>query len=395
MAKKEGESSTSLPAQELKEQILQAAVKMKASDIHVDLTPANVYIRFRIDGILNTWARLPLIVSEYENFISHLKVISSLDIVQHNIPQEGHFIWGPDEKTRLDIRSSFFPTIYGEAVVLRLLNRAEFFIALDHLGFVDDQEFNLVKELIHHPYGMLLVTGPISSGKTTTLYSVLNELVNENRNIVTLEDPVEYHLPLVRQSQIKASQGFDFATGLRSILRQDPDIVMIGEIRDFETAENAMRAALTGRLVLSTLHANTSTGTISRLIDMRIKKDLIAYALNGVIAQRLVRTMCENCRESYTPAPEVIMALQMDTSETFVHGKGCDKCSKTGFKGRTAIFEILKIDDELRRMIISESPHAEIRKTAQQAGLRTLRENGLQKIRAGITTPEEVLQSIG
>ncbi|TSC61186.1 MAG: type II secretion system protein E [Parcubacteria group bacterium Gr01-1014_107] len=392
------EEENTIPAEDLKEAMLTDAISNRVSDIHIEPTTNNLLIRFRIDGVLHAWARRPLF--ELEQFISHLKIISNLDITHHATPQEAHFVWAVpvgkrQEQTKshvIDVRSSFFPTVFGEAVVLRILNRNDLLIRLEDLGFSDANDLQAVRYLINRPTGMVLVTGPAGSGKTTTLYSMLHELMNESRNIITLEDPVEYYLDLIRQSQIAPHLGYSFAVGIRSILRQDPDIIMVGEIRDFETAENAIRASLTGRLLLSTLHANSSVGTITRLLDMKIEKDMIAYSLSGVISQRLVRKVCEFCRENYRPLAEVANELGLSRNETFIHGKGCDKCQNTGFQGRVGIFEILKIDEELHRLIITEAPPIDIQKVARDKGLKTLREDGIQKIRSGITTPEEVLK---
>lgn len=384
-----------LPAEQLKEEMLIAAAQNRTSDIHIDPTNAFLLIRFRIDGVLSAWAQRHLL--EHETLISHLKILSELDITQHNIPQEGHFVWtaqnleDPSKSRTLDVRVSFFPTVYGEAVVLRLFNRSDLLINLNDIG-LNENNMRLVKELIYKPHGMVLVTGPAGSGKTTTLYSILSELASANRNIVTLEDPVEYYLDLVRQSQISPERDYTFAAGIRSVLRQDPDIMMVGEIRDFETTENAIRASLTGHMLLATLHTNSSIGTISRLLDMKVAKDLLAYSLSGVISQRLVRKNCPDCRVNYSPPPEILKEFEMPQGENYIRGRGCATCLNTGFKGRIGIFEVLKIDDDIKRMILDSAPISDLYATARQKGLTSLREDGAQKIKSGVTTPEEVLR---
>lgn len=388
------------PGEIFKEKVLFAAVANSASDIHIDPTENELIVRFRVDGVLAVWNDdTPMTYEDYTNFASHLKVLSDLDITQHEIPQEGHFLWMPpithqsDKPPRpIDVRASFFPTVYGEAIVLRLLNRSEMLIQLQSF-FSEKEHLAQVMDLIVRPYGMVLVTGPTNSGKTTILYSMLNELANGNRNIITLEDPVEYFLRLVRQSQIKPQYNYSFAVGLRSILRQDPDVIMVGEIRDLETAENAIRASLTGRLLLSTLHANNSVGSISRLIDMGVERHLVAYALNGVINQRLVRKVCQHCKESRSPSPTTCAILQIPSTDIFSYGKGCAKCNGSGFSGRLPLFEVLLIDEELRRMILENTAVHDLQALAQQKGMKLLREDGMKKMRAGVTTPEEVIKA--
>jgi len=324
--------------------------------------------------------------------------MSSVDITRHGVPQEGHFVWASDivdEKGLnriLDVRSSFFPTIYGDAIVLRILNRSDILINIKNLG-LEKPDLDAVQDLINKPYGMVLVTGPAGAGKTTTIYSILNELANSNRNIITLEDPVEYYLPLVRQSKISPEHDYTFSLGIRSVLRQDPDVIAVGEIRDFDTAENAIRASLTGRLLIATLHANTAIGTITRLIDMRIPRDMIAYALIGLINQRLVRKICPECREEYHPPQEVLRALGLGAGDRLYHGRGCKPCKNSGFSGRTAIFGILAIDDEIKRMIIEGATESEITDAAINKGFKSVREDGIAKIKSGTTTPEEILKA--
>ncbi|MBI4224989.1 MAG: type II/IV secretion system protein [Candidatus Sungbacteria bacterium] len=388
-----------LEAEELREKMLIAAEKARASDIHIDPTEDALLIRIRVDGVLHVWAKRPLL--EHENLISHLKVYSGLDITRHSTPQEGHFAWmppatKPEEKAAVriyNVRASFFPTIHGEAVAMRLFNRADLLMRLADLEF-SDKDRALVQNLINYPHGMLLVVGPAGSGKTTTLYALLTELANESKNIVTLEDPVEYTLPLVRQSQIDADRGYTFAAGIRSVLRQDPDVIMVGEIRDPETAENAVRASLTGKLLISTLHASNSIGAISRLLDMKIERNTVSYALSGIIGRRLVRRICQHCRIPYTPELSLVEAIGMAPQDSFSRGAGCDQCEKTGLHGLIGLFEVLAFDEEIRRMIIEGASPQQLFAAAQRKGFRTLHEDGIEKVRAGLITPEELLKAI-
>ncbi|MBI3420649.1 MAG: type II/IV secretion system protein [Candidatus Sungbacteria bacterium] len=391
------DANTILEAEELREKMLLAAQKAGASDIHIDPTENELLVRIRVDGVLHVWAKRPLL--EHENLISHLKIYSGLDITRRSTPQEGHFTWIPPSqesanKGRIfNIRSSFFPSVYGEAVALRLFNRADLFIKLADLE-LEDQGRDAVRALINRPYGMVLIAGPAGSGKTTTLYSLLGELATESRNVVTLEDPVEYILPHVRQSQIEPEHNYTFAAGIRSILRQDPDVIMVGEIRDLETAENAVRVSLTGRLLLSTLHAYSSIGAVSRLLDMKIERDILAYALSAVISRRLVRRICQQCRAPYMPPASVLKTLDMSEHDTFFHGAGCDQCDHQGLRGRVGLFEVLMIDEDLRRMIVEGASLDVMLAAIQKKGFRTLRDDGIAKIHAGLTSPEEIVKAI-
>ncbi|OHB21882.1 MAG: hypothetical protein A2939_01270 [Parcubacteria group bacterium RIFCSPLOWO2_01_FULL_48_18] len=396
MAKKDDAQDIDVSVEVFVDEILRRAKKMRASDVHIEPTEKNqLLIRFRIDGILNeeTFDQ----IFESEKLIIRIKVLSRLDITVREIPQEGHFVFYDKDdaghEQEMDVRVSIFPTIYGEAIVLRLLNRSDAFINIQELGF-SPSALEAAKRLTHRFYGMVLVTGPVNSGKTTTLYSILQELNTGRRNIVTLEDPVEYHMPKMRQSQIFPARGFDFATGLRSILRQDPDIIMLGEIRDSDTAEIAIRASLTGRLVLSTLHTNSTIGTLARLIDMGIEHWLVAYALNGIIAQRLVGKVCIYCRIPYQPTAEVLRALNAEFTEgdKFFQGSGCDKCRGTGFHGRIGLFEVLELDEEIRNLVLERAPSSAIRAKAFQKGMQFLKDDGIIKAKKGLTTLEEVLR---
>ena len=388
--------------------IFDRAIAEEASDVHIEPLRDKIRIRFRIDGKLQERWELP--IENLECIINRIKVVSDLEIIGKPTPQEGHFeiiqsqvqAYKEDKDKNKDgklkvvnVRVSIFPTINGETAVLRLLNRANMLISLN--DFEMDSETNLlVKKLISKNYGMLLVTGPAGSGKTSMLYSILQELKSKERNIVTLEDPVEYEFEEIRQSQIKPEQGLTFAMGMRSILRQDPDIIMIGEIRDPETAQYAMRASLMGRSVFSTVHSNSSVGIIARLIDMNVERSLIAYALNGAISKRLVRKNCPFCKAAYTPASQYLEHFKIDGSGLeFLKGKGCKECGDTGYKGRIGIFEILEIDDNLRSMIVEKVPMNILQEYMEKKkGMKTLEQDALGKVRAGETTLEEILGAV-
>ena len=402
---------------ELVRLIFARAVDARASDVHIDPSATVIHIRFRIDGILVNQGTLPL--SNLDQILMRLKVLSNLDIASIPIPQDGHFeldvaelaqvITRSDEKLTpvpsltiqeanseaakriLDVRISVFPTINGDAAVCRLLNRAEAIFSIDKLG-VDPTTMLKLQKLIKRTYGMVLVTGPAGSGKTTTLYSVLQQSMGEEKNIVTLEDPVEFRFESIRQIQMHPERGMTFALGMKSILRQDPDVIMIGEIRDAETAEHAIRASLVGRIVFSTIHSNTSIGTIARLIDMDIERSLIAYAINGVISTRLVRKNCEHCRVPYTPSSEYLNYFGLGNGEghTFLRGSGCKACKGTGYDGRTGIFEILEFDNKLRTMIVDRASMAELETYVLSVGMKTLTQDALDKVFDGTTTLESV-----
>lgn len=377
-------------------QIMEAAEKERASDIHIEPKGDEVVVRLRVDGILKEIVRFEIVF--LEPLVSRLKVMAQLDITAHVTPQEGHFEWisqiiqEGNKQQVLDVRLSSFPTIYGEVTVMRLLNRIELLIPLSKLGFNQHQKA-LVEKLIRAPYGMILASGPAGSGKTTFLYSILTMLATPEKNIVTLEDPVEYHLKNVRQSQINPERNFTFESGMRSILRQDPDVIMIGEIRDPTTIETAINASLTGRLLFSTLHANSSVGTIARIIDMKIDPALIAYSLEGIIAQRLLRKICGSCKQSYTPDSHSleILGIEKDAME-FIKGTGCATCHGTGYQGRTGIFEVLVLDNDYRKLIVERYPIEEMLALSKTKGLHTLHEDALDKVKQGLTTIEELLR---
>lgn len=370
--------------------ILMKAVGERASDIHIEPEEDVLRIRFRVDGMLHEIATPPKHLQSA--VISRVKILSNLDIAERRTPQDGRFNIKVEGK-KIDIRVSCMPTIYGENVVLRLLDASSALLGLDQLGF-SKEVLDKFEKLISRPHGIILVTGPTGSGKTTTLYSALNKINTAQKNIITVEDPVEYRLPGIRQIQVNAKVNLTFANGLRSILRQDPDIMMVGEIRDFETAEIAIHAALTGHLVFSTLHTNDAAGAITRMIDMKVEPFLLASSLIGVIAQRLVRTICPECKEAYEPTKETLEDIGLDTKEkiNFYRGKGCPKCMNTGYKGRIGIFELLIPDAKISNLIVAKAQLDEIRNQGRSLGMITLKEDGIRKVKEGLTTVEEVLR---
>jgi len=373
--------------------ILLQAVKERASDIHIEPYEKVLEVRFRVDGILHNVLSPPKIIQDA--LISRIKIMADLDIAEQRLPQDGRIrllLAGRD----IDIRVSVIPTSYGERAVLRLLDRKQGLLGLWEVGFSDD-DCRKVESYLQRSDGIILVTGPTGSGKTTTLYAALNRVHTEEKNIITVEDPVEYQLKGIGQVQVNPRIGLTFAAGLRSILRQDPDIIMVGEIRDIETAEMAMQASLTGHLVLSTLHTNDAPSAVIRLIDMGIEPFLISSSLSVVIAQRLVRTICPDCKETYIPSEtEKILLKDIINGHaqefTLSKGKGCNKCNKKGYIGRTGIFEVLVIDNEIRNMINEKMDSQTIKNYALSKGMKTLRTDGLEKAIKGITTLEEVLR---
>jgi len=373
----------------LVDMIIAQAVHDRASDIHVEPEQELVRIRFRIDGILH---EIPSPPKEWElAIISRVKVLSGMDIAESRVPQDGHFQAKIDDKI-IDFRVSTMPTIYGENLVMRLLDTASVMIGLEKLGFSTYEQLRKYETLIARPYGIILSTGPTGSGKTTTLYSALMRINTIDRNIITIEDPVEYRLGLIRQIQVNAKAGITFANGLRAILRQDPDVIMVGEIRDLETAVIAIQSALTGHLVFSTLHTNDAPSAVTRLINMGVEPFLISASLIGVMAQRLVRLICENCKEPYQPSKALIEKWGLKNKRNLVlyRGRGCDYCKGTGFRGRTGIFELMTVDDEVREMVISGASTVSLRKKAQEKGMELLSQDGLAKAVLGMTTIEEV-----
>ncbi len=372
--------------------ILMDAIRKGVSDIHIEPYEKAMRVRFRIDGVLYEIMRPPL---SYKNaIISRLKIMSRLDISERRLPQDGRIKLKARGK-EMDFRVSVVPTLFGEKVVLRLLDKSGLQLDMTKLGF-EETQYRHFMDAIHKPYGMVLVTGPTGSGKTTTLYSALSELNKTACNISTAEDPVEYNLFGINQVQIHDSIGLSFAAALRSFLRQDPDIIMVGEIRDFETAEIAMKAALTGHLVLSTLHTNDAPSTVNRLLNMGAEAFLVASALNLVLAQRLVRKICHDCCiEDEVPEESLLdLGLQGDEVGTFrcYRGKGCPQCNNTGYRGRIALYEVMPMFDEIRDLVLLGAPATELMKKSVALGMATLRQSGILKIKQGVTSVEEVLR---
>lgn len=386
-AKDAGEEA---PIVKLTNLIIVQAIRDRASDVHIEPEEKMVRVRYRIDGVLHRVLSLPKFLQM--PVTSRIKIMSDLDIAERRLPQDGRIKMEVGNKS-VDLRVSVHPTLHGENIVLRILDKSSIMIGIENLG-LSEQDLKAFLDLIHKPYGMILVTGPTGSGKTTTLYSALNRLNTEDRNIMTMEDPIEYQLPIVRQTQVNPQIGLTFAAGLRAILRQDPDIVMVGEIRDLETAEIAVHAALTGHLVFSTLHTNDAPSAFTRLVDMGVEPFLVSSSVIGVIAQRLVRVICEKCKEPYQPTPAVLKDLGLSESED-VHlyrGKGCPLCKGTGYRGRTGIFSVLKVSPKIQELVVNRAPAGEIDKVARSEGMKTLREDCLEKVLKGITTVEEMLR---
>ncbi|MBU2250726.1 MAG: GspE/PulE family protein, partial [Candidatus Omnitrophica bacterium] len=348
-----------------------------------------VIIRYRIDGILHDTMTLPKNLSS--GLIARIKVLSNLDIAESRRPQDGKISLNVENRS-LDIRVSTFPTVHGENIVMRLLDKSAVILGLSDLG-LSKEKLDSFLELIRRPNGIILVTGPTGSGKTTTLYAALTTINSVDKNIITIEDPVEYELPLIRQTQVNAKIGVTFAEGLKAILRQDPDIIMVGEIRDKDTADIAIRASLTGHLVFSTLHTNDAVSSLTRLVDMGIETFLISSSVIGIVAQRLVRVICDKCKEKYTPVDPALKDLGDKAKGDFYRGKGCKNCEGSGFSGRIGIFEFLTINEEIRRMVNEKKTADQISEKALSLGLlKTLREDGLEKVAQGVTTIEEVLR---
>ncbi len=389
-------SSEDAPVVRLVNVLLVDSLRRGASDIHVEPYEKEFRIRFRIDGVLYDIMHPPLRMRDA--LISRLKIMSKLDISEKRLPQDGRIkikVKVDNRSRELDFRVSTLPTLFGEKVVLRLLDKDKLMLDMTKLGF-EEKSLEIFQRNISKPYGMVLVTGPTGSGKTNTLYSALQSLNTTETNIMTAEDPVEFNLPGINQVQMKEQIGLNFATALRSFLRQDPNIVLVGEIRDFETAEIAIKAALTGHLVLSTLHTNDAPSTISRLVNMGIEPFLVATSVNIIQAQRLIRRICKDCKEEVSTLPEALVEVGFSKEDApnikTYKGKGCATCNNTGFKGRVGLYEVMEITDELRELIIIGASSIELRKKAVELGMLTLRESGLYKIREGITTIEEVVK---
>ncbi len=369
------------------------AVKKHASDIHIEPYEKKLRIRYRIDGVLQEISTLPVKVKDA--IVSRIKIMSHLDIAEKRLPQDGHIKMRLPNGRTIDLRVSTLPTLFGEKVVMRVLDKSALTLDLSKLGF-EPRPLEEFMKAIRRPYGMVLVTGPTGSGKTTTLYSALSILNRPEVNIMTAEDPVEYDFPGINQVNIREDIGLTFATALRAFLRQDPDIIMVGEIRDHETASIAIKAALTGHLVLSTLHTNDAPSAITRLIDMGIEPYLVASSLNLVVAQRLLRKICSSCKVPTEVHPEALREIGLDPEKvkdwTFYRGKGCGECNGTGYRGRVGIYEVLTITPEIREMILNKEPLSEIKEKAIEQGMITLREAAILKMKRGLTTIDEVIR---
>jgi type IV pilus assembly protein PilB len=374
--------------------ILIKAIKLGTSDIHFEPYERSFRVRYRIDGVMRREMTLP---NQIRNaIVSRLKIMSKLDIAEKRLPQDGRIKLRLGKGREMDFRVSTIPTLFGEKVVLRLLDKGSLQLDMTKLGF-EESSLTELKAAVHKPVGMILVTGPTGSGKTTTLYSVLSELNKESENIITAEDPVEYNFMGINQVQMHEEIGLTFASALRSFLRQDPDIIMVGEIRDFETAQIGVQAALTGHLVLSTVHTNDAPGTVSRLIDMGIEPFLISSAVILILAQRLIRKVCSECKEPIKVHPQILIDLGVPPDEaksfTVYKGKGCSICNNTGYKGRLGLYEVMTMREELKELILARASTSELKKEAMRLGMKTLRQSGINKVREGLTTIEEVLRT--
>ncbi|OFW05317.1 MAG: hypothetical protein A3H96_07635 [Acidobacteria bacterium RIFCSPLOWO2_02_FULL_67_36] len=370
------------------ERIIARAAADGASDIHFERRQDDFHVRFRVDGTFRDVAVLPPALAPA--VVARVKVLSGMDIAEHRLPQDGRFSATVGDQ-RLDLRSSTYPTVHGEKAVLRLLDSGRLRLTLDRAGLTG-VPLETMRELIHRPEGILLITGPTGSGKTSTLYAALGELVQTGKNIVTIEDPVEYAVPGLNQGQTNDKAGFTFAKGLRSILRQDPDVIMVGEIRDSETLEVAIEASLTGHLVLSTLHTNSAVATIARLFDMGLEPYLLASSVIGIVAQRLVRRVCTTCRAEVQTPPALRAMFREGEPATYFRGRGCRDCRGTGFHGRIGVFELLRMTDAMNELVLVRAPDIRLHDAARAAGMISMREECLALVRSGDTTLEEVLR---
>ena len=372
-------------------EIFMEALNERASDIHIEPYENGLSVRYRIDGVLQPASVPPEIRRFQAAIISRIKIMAHMNIAEKRLPQDGRINLQVGGR-QIDIRVSVIPMLFGEGVVMRVLDKAQVLFTLPQLGMAEDT-FAEFQGLIKRPHGILLVTGPTGSGKTTTLYASLQEIVSPEVKVLTVEDPVEYHLEGVNQIPVTPKIGMTFALGLRSILRHDPDVVMIGEIRDLETAQAAIQASLTGHLVLSTLHTNDACSAATRLLDMGIEPFLVASTLESAMAQRLVRTICPDCREGYQADPDRLPEdLNYEPGQLLYRGAGCRKCRNTGYRGRTGLYELMTASETVREKIMARAPASEIQQVARSEGLRLLREDGWNKVRAGVTTPDEVVR---
>lgn len=381
-------SEDDAPVTRLVDQILEDGISGGATDIHIEPEENVVRVRYRIDGILQSSVSLPKKIQA--SLESRIKIMSDLNISEKRVPQDGRMTFSLSGR-KVDLRVSTMPTVYGENVVLRILDMGKVVVGIDQIGF-SSENLAIFKELLEKPFGVILVTGPTGSGKTTTLYSALLHINSLEKNVMTLEDPVEYRLPLIRQSQINPNAGFTFAAGLRALLRQDPDVILVGEMRDTETVDMSIRAALTGHLVLSTLHTNDAASALPRLLDMGVEPYLLPSTIAGIVAQRLIRKVCDHCKEPYEPASEELeaFALVRSREHTFFKGGGCESCGWTGYRGRAAIFEVLTMNRDIVEHIRNRESGAVINEAAKAYGMISIREEGARKAVQGITTLDEV-----
>ena len=384
--------SEDTPIIKLVNTIINEAIKRRTSDIHIEPLENKFRLRYRVDGVLHEVSGPPKRLQG--SVLSRVKIMAGMDIAEKRMPQDGRIKVRVDDR-EIDLRVSSLPGIHGESIVMRILDKSSFMVGIEDLGFLPDQR-KAIETLIKLPNGIMLITGPTGSGKTTTLYAILSHINQRERKVITIEDPVEYQLDGVNQVQVKPLIGLTFVAGLRSMLRQAPDIIMVGEIRDLETAEIAIQSALTGHLIFSTLHTNDAPSAVTRLSDMGVKPYLVASTVQGVLAQRLVRTVCASCRKPYKPSEEERIALSLDQKKDgdleLYRGTGCPACGDTGFKGRMGIYEVLALTDELRELILSNAPSSEIYKKARESGMRTLKEDGIEMVKRGLTTIEEVMR---
>ena len=381
------------PVVQVVNRILAQAVRSRASDIHIEPSVHDVRVRFRVDGAMTEAIRLPRRMAS--PIVSRIKVLAELNIVERRRPQDGQFSATVDGRP-IDVRTSVVATVHGEKTVLRILDKTRSLISLNELGMPSEVVTPYLK-IVKAPLGMLLCTGPTGSGKTTTLYATLAQVNDVTKNVVTIEDPVEYQFDGVNQMQISDTAGITFAEGLRGILRQDPDVILLGEIRDIETAQIAMQAALTGHFVLSSLHAVDSVAALHRFTDMGLEPFLVASAVNGVVGQRLLRRICDSCKLPYRPPADQVrlVASQLGTSAaTFARGEGCNLCNNTGYRGRIGVYELLSVSDKIRELIVEKATHAAMRRVAVQQGMRTMQHEAFQLVADGVTTVEEVIRSV-
>lgn len=379
------------PLIKLVDSLIAQGIKETATDIHIEVDETIGRVRYRIDGVLETAFILPKKI--YRAVVSRIKIMSNLDITETRIPQDGALTVTYNTQD-IDVRVSTMPIFWGESVVMRILRKPKFVLSLQDLGYWGNN-LEVFKRLIKKPYGMLVITGPTGSGKSTTLYAAISGLNTLEKNLITLEDPVEYKLAIAKQSPIHEKAGYTFAKGLRSILRHDPDIILLGEMRDEETAEMAFRASMTGHLVFTTLHANSASAAVARLLDMKIEPFVISTSLLAVIAQRLARRICSKCKESYTPTEEELNfypQLKDLKNPTFYRGKGCDKCKHTGYKGRIGLFEVLEVNQQVNELILKKALSTDIEKAA---GLKSMLDDGIEKVQKGVTTIEEIQRVMG